>query len=130
MRAFLTARADVEILGKIVKKDDISEIESHMGISDNYYAAVLDKKNFMLELITKSGVFAINFSSIKNAERTRINGKYLDKFKEIGIQKKEAEKINCPLVAGAAAFECALDRIIDVGERAIIIGNILKKHKV
>jgi len=128
--AFLTARADVEILGKVMTKDDISEVGGHMSVSDSYYAAALDKKNFLLDLITKSGVFAVNFSSIKNADKTRIDGRYFDKFGKLGIIKKEAEKINCPLVGGADVLECALDRIIDMGERAIIIGSIIKKHKV
>lgn len=128
--AFITSRADVEILGKVMTKDDISEIESHMGIEGNYYAAAIEKKNFLLDLIKKSGVFAVNFSSIKNSAQTRADGKYLDKFSKLGIPKKEAEKINCPLVGGADSFECALDRIIDMGERAIIIGSIIKKHKV
>jgi len=129
-KAFLTARADVEILGKIMTKDDVSEIENHMGVADNYYAAEIGKANFMLDLIKKSGVFAVNFSSVKNAEQTRIDGKYLDKFERFGIPKKEADKINCPLILGADVLECELSRIIDMGEKAIIIGNVLKKHKI
>jgi len=129
-RAFLTARADVEILGKLVTKDDVSEIERHMG-TENYYVAAVDRASFLLELIRKSGVFAVNFSSVRNAGKTRIDSKYLDKFEKLGIPKKEAEKINCPLIGGAEALECELKRIIDdMGEKAIIIGGVIKKHKV
>lgn len=127
---FLTARADVEILGKPMTRDDISEIESQMG-TGRYYVAAIDKESFLLDLIKKSGVFAVNFSSIKNPDKTRIDGKYFDKFEKLGIPKKEAEQINCPLIGGAESFECELKRIIDdVGEKAIIIGNVIKKHKV
>ena len=128
--AFLTARADIEILGKILTKDDISQLENHMEVEKNYYAASIDKNNFILDLIKKSGVFAVNFSSIKNSENTRIDGKYFDKFQKLSIRKKEAEKINCPLIGGADVLECELNRIIDMGERALLIGNVLKKHKV
>lgn len=128
--AFLTARADVEILGKILTKDDISQLENHMEVEKNYYAVSLNKNNFILDLIKKSGVFAVNFSSIKKAENTPVDGKYFDKFQKFRIGKKEAEKINCPLIAGADVLECELNHIMDLGERALIIGNILKKHKV
>jgi len=127
-RAFLTARADVEILGKLMTRDDVSEIENHMKAADNYYATEVSKSNFMLELIKKSGVFAVNFASLKNPRDTMVDGRYFDKFEKLGIPKKEAEKINCPLIGGADVLECALDRVIDMGEKAIIIGNVLRRH--
>ncbi len=129
-RAFLTARGEAEILGRLMEKDDISEIENHMKIDDFNYAAAIDKDNFALELIKKSGVFAVNFSSIKQFDKTRVDGRYFDKFEKLSIPKKEAAKINCPLMDKADVFECELSRIIDMGEKAIVIGNILKKHKI
>jgi flavin reductase (DIM6/NTAB) family NADH-FMN oxidoreductase RutF len=129
-RVFLTARADVEILGKLMTKDDVSEIENHMEVEKNHYAFSVSKDSFLLDLIKKSGVFAVNFSRIKNAEETRVDSRYLDKFERFGIPKRDAEKINCPLIAGADVLECELIRIIEMGERAIVIGNVLKKHKV
>lgn len=128
-KAFLTSRADVEIIGKFVKKDDISEIENFM-VSDNNYLASVDKESFILDLIKRSGVFAVNFSKIKDGNKTRIEGKYFDKFQKFGISKKEAEKINCPLVGGAESFECELNRIIEMGKKTIIVGNILKRNNI
>ncbi len=127
---FLTARADVEVLGKLMTKDDLSPLESHMEVDKNYYAASISRNSFILDLIKKSGVFAVNFSSLKNAGKAGVDGRYFDKFEKLGIAKKEAEKINCPLIGGADVLECALDRIIDMGERSLVIGSIVKKHKV
>ena len=128
-RVFLTARGDADILGKVMKRDDILELESHTGF-ENYYIAAIDKTSFMLDLIKKSGVFAINFSSVKEAEKTKVDGKYFDKFEKLSIPKKDAEKINCPIIGGADAFECEVERIIEMGEKALIVGNVLKKHKI
>ena len=129
-RAFLTARGNVEIFGKLMARDDISELENHMAISNNYYAAELENSSFLLELIKKTGVFAVNFAMPEKPWDTKISGKYFDKFEKLGIRKKEAEKINCPLIEDSDAFECELNRIIEMGEKTVVIGNILKKQKV
>ena len=128
-RVFITARGDAEIMGKLMSRDDVSLIESHTQ-ADNYYVSAVDNDSFTLDLIKKSGVFAINFSSMKNHDKTSVDGKYFDKFEKLNIPRKEAEKINCPLIGGADVLECELQRIVEMGKKALVIGKVIKKQKL
>ena len=94
------------------------------------YAISIGKTRFSLELIKKAKCFVINFMS-KDFEKEIIycgyhSGRNVDKFKETGLEKEEAEKINCPRIKQAIGwFECKVVQEIEVGDHILFIAEIV-----
>jgi flavin reductase (DIM6/NTAB) family NADH-FMN oxidoreductase RutF len=60
----------------------------------------------------------------------RNSGEHLDKFKETGLEKQEAEKIDCPKIKQAlACLECEVVNEIEAGDHVILIGKVLNMKK-
>ena len=58
------------------------------------------------------------------------SGRDTDKFKETGLTKEKAEKVNAPLIREAGAnIECRIYESIEAGDHTMFIGEILKEHK-
>lgn len=131
-----TSRADVEILGKKVLKDNIMTIAWHMPVSFKpfLYAISVGKTRFSCKLIKKSRVFAVNFMDA-NSEKAAvycgsISGEHIDKFKEGKIEKEESSAIDCPRIRGATAYlECEVVNEVDAGDHIIFIGNVIKSEE-
>jgi len=97
------------------------------------YAVSIGKTRFSLNLIKESKVFVINFMS-KNFEKEilycgRHSGKTLDKFKETGLEKEEAETINCPVIKQALGYlECKVEKETEVGDHFLFIARVTKSE--
>ncbi|MFN3301774.1 MAG: flavin reductase family protein [Patescibacteria group bacterium] len=114
-------------------KDNVMTLDWHTPLSFEpmLYAVSIGKTRFSLELVRKSKVFVINFVS-KDLEREvlfcgRHSGKNLDKFKETGLEKEEAETINCPRIKQAIGYlECQVIKEIEVGDHILFIAKVTK----
>ena len=57
----------------------------------------------------------------------RHSGESIDKFKETGLTKEEAESIDCPRIKQATGcLECEVINEIEAGDHVIFIGKVLK----
>ncbi|MBW2981334.1 flavin reductase family protein [Candidatus Woesearchaeota archaeon] len=119
-------------------KDNVLTLSWHMPISNDppLYAIAIGKGKYSLKLIRESSVFVVNFMPTKLEKEVlfcgRNSGEHMDKFKEIGLEKEEADRIDCCRIKQALAFlECHVVNEIDSGDHIIIIGKILniKKNK-
>src|SRR3989338_5418406 len=133
----VTSRAEIEIIGKDVVKEDIITLSWHMPVSFDpaIYAIAIGKSKFSSKLIQKSGVFAVNFIP-KELEKQALfcgthHGEHMDKFKESKLTKEESEKIDCPRVKEALAYlECELINTVEAGDHYIFIGKVINSAEI
>lgn len=128
----LTTRADVEILGRKTKKDNISTIGWHTAVSSKpgLYAVVLHKDIFSYKMIKESGVFCVNFITDKLKKQALFCGSYsgehMDKFKETNLTKEECSKIDCPAIKeGSKHLECEVINEVETGDHIMVLGKVL-----
>lgn len=125
----VTCRAEIEdrFSTNTAIKDNICSA-SGMKASSNpqLYAISFPKDKISYRLIKSSRVFAVNRME-KNHPNSAIPGDNIDKFKETGYRKTEAEKIDCPLIEDATEhIECEVINEIESGDHIIFIGHILR----
>jgi len=114
-------------------KDNIITLDWHTPLSFQpmIYAISIGKTRFSLNLVKQSKVFVVNFMS-KDFEKEilfcgRHSGKDLDKFKETGLIKEEAETINCSRLKQALGYlECKVSEEIETGDHWLFIGEVTK----
>jgi flavin reductase (DIM6/NTAB) family NADH-FMN oxidoreductase RutF len=130
----VTSRADVDVAGKSMEKDDIITLDWHTPLSFNpmLYAVVIAKARFSYKLIHESRVFAVNFMSIDNKKDVIFcgtnSGEFIDKFEETKLTKQEADKIDCSVIKESlAVIECEVVNEVEAGDHVIFIGRILGK---
>lgn len=128
----ITARAKTKILGKETEKDNLMTLDWHMQVSFKplMWAISVGKNRFTSKLITESRSFCINFMPYSLNEKVikagTISGEYIDKFKELGFEKDECEKIDCPRIKKCTGFiECEVEQIIEAGDHYIFIAKVL-----
>ena len=131
----ITCRSHIKVLTKEVVKDNIITIDWHMPTSFNpeLYAISIGKTRFSMELIRKSRAFVVNFMPYSLKDKVlmcgRVSGKHVDKFKETGLTKAEAEKLDCPRIKEALAWlECEVINEIETGDHIIFIGKVVKSE--
>lgn len=131
----VTTRANVDIMGKEQSKDDIITLAWHMPTSFNpaLYAISVGKNRFSLKLIQISKVFVVNFMPASSKKDIIYcgsrSGEYLNKFKDTGLEKVEAETVDCPRIKQALGYiECEVINEIDAGDHIIFVGKILKSE--
>jgi len=121
-----------------VIRDNIMTLSWHMPVSFDppLYAISIGKERFSYSLIKDSSVFVVNFMPTELEKEVlfcgRNSGEHIDKFKETGLEKEEAERIDCCRIKQALAYlECQVVNEVEAGDHAIIIGKILniKKNK-
>jgi flavin reductase (DIM6/NTAB) family NADH-FMN oxidoreductase RutF len=85
--------------------------------------------------IRQSGVFVVNLVTERHLEAmVRTSGDWdaaVDEFQEAGLTSAEADKVDAPFVADAAAvLECRLFREVDLGAapNALVIGEVVAIH--
>jgi flavin reductase (DIM6/NTAB) family NADH-FMN oxidoreductase RutF len=124
-------RQTVLVTCRFKRKDNIITMDWHMPLSFNpmMYAIAVGKTRFSCGLIKNSGVFGVNFMG-KEFEKAilycgKCSGRNLDKFSQTGLEKKEAEKIDCPKVKQALGFlECKVVKEVEVGGHILFIAEI------
>lgn len=114
-------------------KDNIIALDWHtiLSFEPRMYAVSIGKTRFSFNLIKSSKVFVVNFMS-KDFEKEVLfcgqnSGKTLDKFKETGLEKEEAETIDCPKIKQALGYlECKVEKEIEVGDHVLFIAKVSK----
>jgi len=114
-------------------KDNIMTLDWHTPLSFEpmMYAVAIGKTRFSAEMVRKSGVFAVNFMPAEFEKEILFcgtkTGKNIDKFKETGLEKEEAETIDCPRIRQALAYmECKVEKEIEVGDHILFIAKVTK----
>ena len=116
-------------------KDNVMTLDWHTPLSFEpmMYAVSIGKTRYSLEPVRKSKVFVVNFVP-KELEKAvlycgRHSGRNIDKFKEAGLEKEEAETIDCPRIRGALGYlECQVEKEIEVGDHILFIAKVTKAH--
>ena len=128
----VTCAAHAEIMGREIEKEDIVTIAWHMQTSFDplLYAISVAKTRFSCELIKKSRVFVVNFIPYKMKQQAIFcgthTGRHMDKFKETGLTKEEAEKVECPRIKEALAYlECEVIDEIETGDHIVFVGKVV-----
>lgn len=127
----LTTRAETEILGKKMIKDNVMAVAWHTPISHKplLYGALIGKDRFSLRLIRQSRVFVVNFIAATMRDATLYvgshSGNHLDKFKDANIAKAEAETIDCCRLNDSTAWiECELQDEVELGDHVLVVGKV------
>jgi flavin reductase (DIM6/NTAB) family NADH-FMN oxidoreductase RutF len=129
----VTCTSEIEQFGKKIEKNNIIAIDWHMPLSFEplLYAISVGKNRFSLELIRKSGIFAVNFISYNLNDAVifcgRNSGRNVDKFKETRLNEIPCEVIECVRIKEALAhIECEVIQEINVGDHILFIAKIIK----
>lgn len=133
-------RQTILLTSRYKGKDNVMTLDWHTPLSFEpmIYAVSIAKVRYSLELIRSSKVFVVNFMS-KDFEKEvlycgRTSGKNIDKFKETGLEKEEAETIDCPRIKQALGFlECKVEKEIEAGDHVLFVAKVthaeLKERK-
>lgn len=114
-------------------KDNVMTLDWHMPLSFEpmMYAVSIGKTRHSLELVKKSKVFTVNFMP-KDFEKQILfcgthSGKDLDKFQNAGLEKEEAETIDCPRIKQALGYlECKVEKEIEAGDHILFVAAVAK----
>lgn len=123
----------VLITSRLGEKDNVMTADWHMPLSFEpmMYAVSIGKTRYSLKLIKESGVLVVNFMS-KDFEKEILycgthTGEQIDKFRETGLEKEEAETINCPRLKQAIGYlECQVIKEIETGDHILFISEVKK----
>lgn len=130
----ITTRAEVKkkFTSETEEKDNIMTAAWHMPVSFKppLYAVSIGKERHSSDMIKNSKTFAVNFVSPEMEKEAlecgTVSGELIDKFDRAGLEKKECEKIDCPIIKKASAFlECEVINEISAGDHIIFIGKVV-----
>ncbi|MBU0615965.1 MAG: flavin reductase family protein [Nanoarchaeota archaeon] len=131
----VSCRAQLDMLGKKVHKDNIIALSWHMPVSFNpvMYAIAIGKTRFSRKIIDESGVFVVNFISDKLEEKAlfvgRNSGLHMDKWSKAKLTKEEAESVDCCRIKQAIGYlECEVASQVEAGDHIIYFGKVLKQE--
>jgi len=131
----VTTRANVEIMGKEVLKDNIFALTWHspLNFQPRLFGISTGKERFSSELIRKAKCFCVNFISIDDQENLlfcgRNSGRTVDKFDKTSFEKEECESIDCPRIKQALGYlECELVDEKEFSDHILFIGKVLKSN--
>jgi len=131
----ITSRGRAKVMGKEIEKDNVMALDwqTQVSFSPLLWTISVGKTRFTSQLISQARCFCINFMpySMKDIvlKAGSMSGEHTDKFKELGLEKDECEKIECPkLRAATGIIECEVENIIEAGDHYIYIGKVLKSN--
>ena len=134
--ALISTKAKVSVLGRETEKENLMTCDWHMPVSKEpaLYAFAIKKSRYTYKLIEKSKIFVVNILPYPKKDAAEFcgtkSGEFIDKFKESGLTKIEAEKLNCSCIKEATTkIECELFNEIEAGDHQIIIGKIISIHE-
>ena len=114
-------------------KDNIIALTWHTRTSFQPYLFLIsvDKRRFSYGLIKESGCFVVNFMPYELGEKIvycgNHSGRDVDKFKETGLGREDAEDVNCCRIKEALAYlECEVVNEVETGDHVIFVGKVLK----
>ncbi|MFJ6457084.1 flavin reductase family protein [Paenarthrobacter sp. NPDC091669] len=87
-------------------------------------------RNDTIKNISETGEFVVNSSPTDLFEKINLTGtnfpRTVSEFDAVGLSRAASKVVRTPRVAEApSAIECRLDRIIDLGDSAIVLGEVL-----
>lgn len=83
------------------------------------YSIIKRTKEFVINLTTKDLTYKTDYCGVKS-------GKDIDKFKELGLTDKKANKLNCPIIDESPInIECKVKNIIELGSHHMFIGEVV-----
>lgn len=97
-------------------------------------AVAMDKEGRTYSLLRQAGEFTVNVIFDDHLEALWLAGtlsgwRVKDKLRRAGIKVAPSKKVSVPRVADAAAvIECRLWQALDVGETALVIGDVLDAY--
>ena len=119
-----------------IAKDNLITVAWHspMSFSPPMFAISIGKNRFSVELIRQSKVFCVNIMPFHLSEEVlfcgRNSGEHINKFRETGLAKEEAESIDCPLVKESIGYlECEVVDEIETGDHILFIANINRSEE-
>ncbi len=132
-KILLTSRAELDLLGKKIKRDGINTCDYHSYVTPKKYMISIKKNKDIYKLIKQSGVFCINFINENNEilkEIEKYNSEFIDKFSKLSISREECKKLDCPRITWALKhIECEVIEEREHEGYVEIIGNILYSIK-
>ena len=104
-----------------------------MGSNPPTIAISLKQDRYTLKLIKEHNEFSVNIPSAKSHAEVDycglVSGESENKFHKTGFTPIQGEIIKTPLIKECPYnIECVVDRIVDVGEWSIVIGQIVETH--
>ena len=125
-----------KLTGKDEEKDNAFTIDWHTPLSFEpmMYGISVGKKRFSHKLISGSKAFVVNFIPAYLEKEALYcgshSGEHIDKFNETGLQKEEAETVDCPVLKDAIAYlECEVVDEIEIGDHVFFIAKVMKSEK-
>ncbi len=88
------------------------------------------KERFSHHILKETGVFVVNLTTraiVKAVDYCGVkSGKDVDKYKETGLTKGEAEKINCPTVLESPVnIECKVTQVLELGSHDLFLAKVV-----
>ena len=107
-------------------------IDSHIVLSfqPGLYGICVNPGGYGAELVSKSGVFVVNFVPATWEKMIfycgSVSGRQVDKLASSGLQIEEAESVNAPRLAQAlGSLECRVRQTLEVGDHTLYVGEVM-----
>lgn len=86
------------------------------------YHMIRETGEFVINLTTEELAFATDYCGVKS-------GRDVDKFRETGLTREKAEKVNAPMIAQApVSIECRVKEIRELGSHHMFIAQVVAVH--
>ena len=83
------------------------------------YDMIKNSKEFVINLTTKALAKATDFCGVRS-------GRDMDKFKELGLEKEEAQAVDAPVLAASPVnIECRVEEIIPLGSHHMFVAEVV-----
>lgn len=83
------------------------------------YNIIKEKGEFVINVTTEELVKATDWCGVRS-------GKDYDKFKEMGLTKEKAPRLDCPIIAESPiSIECKVKEILELGTHHVFLAEIL-----
>ena len=83
------------------------------------YDIIKNSGEFVINLTTKALVKATDFCGVRS-------GRNMDKFKEMGLEKEEAQVVDAPVLAASPVnIECRVEEIIPLGSHHMFMAKVV-----
>ncbi|MCA1031803.1 flavin reductase family protein [Bacillus timonensis] len=107
---------------------------SYISYEPPIYGVAIGRERYSHKLIAAQKEFAVNFVPAQLAHVIQYSGTYsgseLNKLDELGIEFFPAKTIKAPILKGAyVAYECKVDKMIEIGDHDWVVGAITNFHK-
>ncbi|MEE3382466.1 MAG: flavin reductase family protein [Anaerovoracaceae bacterium] len=84
-------------------------------------------------ILSKTGEFVINLCTEELVKATDYcgvkSGRDVDKFKEMGLTKKPADIVKCPMIKESPInLECKVTQVVELGSHDMFMAEIVKVH--